>query len=369
MRLSTWVKGLCVPVALLCATSAGAAEIEDTLKAIQQQIDALKQQGKYTVNEGSLAIESWLLTSTAIDSTAEKIHRSVANYVKAPSADATKDDEFDEPEPEGREVLVVTAAEQLEFGQAAMMKSEIAALNHRLASACGCEGPSIAMESVPAVAIAGAIAGLLKSETQLDAIEQTVDATLLAAAVAARLPNAIVPSAAIAGDGGGALIGQFNRLVSIAEQARAKYDALPQAEKEKATRLKNALDQYDKFYDRVTTANDKGVVPIVLAARLHKLIENDPYVLRVNTEKAGGTLLKRTNVVTALGGESVFVSGGLVSSYQLTDPRTGKMIGAGVVTCRTTLTSLKRVQNASWRAQASMRTTDGRIEPAAICSP
>jgi hypothetical protein len=367
------MKGLCVPVALLCATSAGAAEIEDTLKAIQQQIDALKQQGKYTVNPGSVAIESWLLTSTAIESTADKIHGAVAGVIKndvpvvrGRTVETPEEDEpKDEPaQPAQRKILVVTGDEQLEFGQAAMMKTEITTLTHRLKSACGC-GEQVRALASPALAIAGAIVGLLKSDVQLDAVEQSVDAKLLAAAVAARLPDAAIPSAAIAGDGGGELIGLFNRLVSIAEQAREKYDKLPQAEKEKATRLKSALDYYDKFYDRVTTANDKGVVPIVLAARLHKLIENDPYVLRVNTEKAGGTLLKRTNVVTALGGESVFISGGLVSSYQLTDPTDGRMVRAGVITCRTTLTSLKRVQNASWRAM------DGRQSHGAkaICSP
>ena len=198
---------------------------------------------------------------------------------------------------------------------------------------------------------------------QLDAIKQEVPAALLAAAVANRLDHAFLPSAAIAGEHDAKLIRSFKNLMDAADEAQEKAAADEQDE------LKALLARYDSLTTRLLTPDKAGVAPLAFAARLQKLLQGDPYVLRVNTEKAGGTLLKRTNVVTAFGGESVFVSGGLVSSYQLTDPRTGEMIGAGVVTCRTTLTSLKRVQNASWQAQASIRTTDGRLEPAAICSP
>ncbi|HJU77300.1 MAG TPA: hypothetical protein VJ597_05160 [Sphingomicrobium sp.] len=347
MRLSTWMKGLCVPVALLCAASAGAAEIDDTLKAIQQQIDTLKQQGKYTVNEGSLAIESWLLTSTAIDSTAIAMKKSI-DVARATNPK--------------RPILVVSGTEPLDFSQVEMLQLEIDALTDRFRRLSDRGAVGIAeVSSVPA--LAGALIGLLKSDVQLEAIKQEVPAALLAAAVANRLDNAFLPSAAIAAEGDAKLIRSFKDLMDAADEAQQEAAADEQEE------LKALLARYDALTTRLLTPNAIGVAPLAFAARLQKLMQDDPYVLRVNTEKAGGTLLKRTNVVTALGGESVFVSGGLVSSYQLTDPRTGKMIGAGVVTCRTTLTSLKRVQEASWKAQASMRTTDGRIEPAAICSP
>ena len=76
-------------------------------------------------------------------------------------------------------------------------------------------------------------------------------------------------------------------------------------------------------------------------------------------------MLKRTNLLTAFGAETAFVSGGLVSSYQLTNPMTGVLIKAGIVTCRTTLTSLKRVQQGSWS------TYDGktRVPSTAVCEP
>jgi hypothetical protein len=340
------MKGLCVPVALLCATSAGAAEIEDTLKAIQQQIDTLKQQGKYTVNEGSLAIESWLLTSTAIDSTAISIKESI--------------DKTRQAQP-GRSILVVSGTEPLDFSQVEMLQLEIYALTNRFRRLSK-PGAETFAEAASVPAIAGAVIGLLKSDVQLDAIKQEVPAALLAAAVANRLDNAFLPSAAIAAESDAKLIRSFKDLMDAADEAQQKAGADEQED------LKALLARYDSLTTRLLTPDEAGIAPLAFAARLQKLMQGDPYVLRVNTEKAGGTLLKRTNVVTALGGESVFVSGGLVSSYQLTDPKNGEVVGTGVITCRTTLTSLKRVQNASWRAQASIRTTDGRIEPAAICS-
>jgi hypothetical protein len=365
MTLSTLVKGLCVPFALLCATSAGAAEIEDTLKAIQQQIDALNQKGKYTINSGAVAMETWLLTATAIDSTAGKIHDAVQ-----PKLIIRNDKGVVQGE---RRVLVATTSEALDFGQAAMMRLEMQALASRLEAACKCP---VQIESAAAFpALAGAVAGLLKTETELTAVDQTVDAKLLAAAVADKFDNAVLPTAAVAGPGDGQeepeLITDFNQLVRLADRAQRKHDDLAKkdkptdADKEQVKRLAGILERFNTFYTRVTSAGANGAVPLATAARLEEMLKDEAYVLRVNPEKAGGTVVKRTNLMTALGAESVFLTGGVVSSYQLTDPRTGKVIKAGVVTCRTALTTLKRVQGASWNSVNGRE----RQGPQAVCAP
>jgi hypothetical protein len=381
--------GLLASAVLLCVCSPASAAPEDTIKELQQQIDSLKQQqGKYTVGNGSLAIESWLLTSTALDSTADVIKTRVATamtgdanraldarikHIAALKQIAQQTGDPDPSETTARKILVITGAEPLDFSQVVMMDTEIHALTERLAAVCGCVTSSSTTGQHPFGGILlpaiGAAASILRSDTELTAVEQTVDAKLLAAAVAGKL-NAILPSSAIASGGSSRLIVAFKKLVDTADEAQVEYDKLsgnPKAtdpEKEKAAKLKVLLARYDAFYARVTTAKD-GIVPLAYAARLQDLMDGDPYVLRVNTEKAGGTLVKRTNVLTAFGAPSAFITAGLVSSYQLTDPVTGELIAAGIVTCRTTLTSLKRVQDESWQSFEGRR----RMGAKALCSP
>lgn len=356
MRFHRGIRRLCAAALLLCAGGSQAqAAPEDVVAGIQAEIEALKKKGTVTANPGSLAIESWLLTSTAIDSTAATIQEAVKSHAKT------------------RRVLVVAGSEELDFSRAAMMQLEIEALTERLAAVCQCRGPTgrrpIGINAVPPVIpMFGAIAGLLKSDTELTAIEQSVDAKLLAAAVAVRL-NAILPSTAVTADPRGKLISAFDKLVKQADEAQSVLDRLSAiasptpAQSAQKAKLGALLERYGAFYDRVTTANAAGAVPLIVAARLQNLSNGDTYILRVNTEKAGGTLVKRTNVLTALGAESVFISAGLVSSYQLTDPATGEVRRAGVITCRTTLTTLKRVQSGSWKNSQSPHTAK------ALCLP
>ena len=211
--------------------------------------------------------------------------------------------------------------------------------------------------AVPIAAIASLI-GLMKSETQLDAVSQTVDAKLLAAAVAGQLKNAVIPSAAISEVSDAALINSFENLMAAADEASNH------ASKDQLDELKTLITRYDALTSRLLTPDKEGIAPLAAAARLQSLNKNNPDVLRVNTEQAGGTLVKRTNLFTALGGEAVFISGGLVSSYRLTDPKTGDVVVAGVITCRTTLSSLRKVQEASWKSPQ----LGTNKEPVAVCS-
>lgn len=368
MRLSYFVTRLLASAILVCAIpAAGAEEAEkSTSDQLKQALDELKKlkenQPQQTVNAQALAIESWLLTSTAINSTASGIH------------DATKGDV-----PTGdRKLLVLAASEPLDFNQSDMLKLEMSSLSRRirLATATQCATRRQAnLESLDVpIAALGAVADLLKTETDLTAIDQTVDAKLLASAVAGKFTNAVIPSAAIAAKADSKLLGQFNDLVVLADTAQSVRDVLAKnekpsdCEKQKLENLKVVLGGFDKFYTRVTTADDKtSMVPIVLASRLDQILDQDPLVLRVNAEKAGGTLLKRKNLLTAFGAETAFISGGLVSSYQLTRPRTGELLKSGVITCRTTLTSLKRVQEGSWTSEKRLDATNPKSQPLAVC--
>ena len=42
------------------------------------------------------------------------------------------------------------------------------------------------------------------------------------------------------------------------------------------------------------------------------------------------------------------VSGGLIASYTITDPSKGKVLDSDVLTCRTTLSRLRPIQEGDW---------------------
>ena len=144
----------------------------DQIKAALDELKTLKSSQPQTVNTNTLAIESWLLTSTAIDATAARIHDAVARDI-------------------GKNSLVVLAGtEALESNQVGMMRTEMAPLSLRLAqaSAMKCTEKNLEMVSLPAaIGAASALVDLLKSQTELTAISQSVPAALLAASVSQQI--------------------------------------------------------------------------------------------------------------------------------------------------------------------------------------
>jgi hypothetical protein len=102
----------------------------------------------------------------------------------------------------------------------------------------------------------------------------------------------------------------------------------------------------------VTTPNDQGVVPLLSAARLADLRENDYPILRVHVDKAGGSLVNTKNIATTFGVDPLKVSGAVVASYIMTDPKTGFVTTAGILSCSTTLTSIRKVQDEPERIES-----------------
>jgi hypothetical protein len=274
-------------------------------------------------------------------------------------------------------VLVIGNADTLDFGAVAMFETEIESIAQQLTAALtapetrhhkGRFMPSIAPAAIiPAVT---AVAGMFRTDTEISPVAVTLDSRILTAAVARRVDNAILPGALVGAQVKSKLKDAFDALGTTAEKARverarlAATDPKDQA-KVKLDRLDAALKRYDGFFERVTTA-DKGVVPVVAASRLSALLAGQPLILRVNAEKAGGTLLKRTNLMTFFGADGVSISAGLVASYELTEPETGKVTASGVVSCRTGITKLKAVQDETWKPSVP-RGESAAAPPAAIC--
>jgi len=344
--------GLLASAVLLCGSSGA-------LQAADQSTSALGLptfEGKTTVGTGAISIEGTILASTAFD----KAGLEIANNVN--------------PSAKERSVIVLGSTDPLDFGVVAMFQEEMIAIDRQLQEArntpVSSKGAQVEIAPLEAAPIITSVAGLFRSDTDISAVEVNLDARVLTAAVASHVSNAFIPAARIGATVSSPLKDYFDRLAKLAELTRKERDELAITEpkgqaKTKLDRLDAALKRYDTFGQQATTA-DKGVVPLVAASRLSAMLKDNPLVLRVNAEKSGGTLLKRTNILTFFGADGVSISSGLVASYQLTDPSTGTIAAAGVVTCRTGITKLRAVQNDTW-GPVPVGGGTAANPPAAIC--
>lgn len=368
MRKCVSRAGLLAAAMFLCASQpVGAAD---------QQTSSLglpSFEGKRDIGAGSVNIESTMLASTAVDAAAAQIAQRVP--------------------PGTGNVIVLGGTDTVDFSQVAMISREIATIRAQFEQALKWptkpgKPPKKGQEfqemfAIPpaigaATSVLTGLAGLLRSDVELTGVDVTIPPRILAAAVAAKLgTRAFLPTEAVGLPANSSLITEFDGLTEQAAKARKAKEELAKvmkpspSEQTKLALLNAALEHYDQFFKRVTTGNDKGVVPIVEAARLAKMLENHPIVLRVNTDKAGGTVLKRTNIMTFFGADGVRISGGLVASFQATKPDDGSVVAAGVVTCRTALTTLRSVQDTTWkpsrRQDSETLAAGGPANLAAIC--
>ena len=345
--------GLLASAVLLCALSGGANAADQATSALGLPT----YEGKTTVGTGAIAIEGTMLASTAFDAAATEIATSV------------------NPSAHDRSVIVLGTADPLDFGVVAMFQTEMIAIAKQLQAArdtpTSSRGQVHTQVAIPAIVpVITSIAGLFRSDTDVSAVEVNLDSRVLTAAVASHVNNAFIPSARIGAEVASPLKDEFDALAILAQLTRKERDDLAITEpkgqaKTKLDRLDAALKRYDAFAQQATTA-DKGIVPLVAASRLSAMLKDSPLILRVNAEKSGGTLLKRTNILTFFGADGVSISSGLVASYQLTDPLTGTIAAAGVVTCRTGITKLRAVQNDTWGPVPVGGGTAAR-PPSAIC--
>lgn len=68
-----------------------------------------------------------------------------------------------------------------------------------------------------------------------------------------------------------------------------------------------------------------------------------PQVLRVDVEKAGGSLINRSNIFTQLGFNGLTISGGMIVTYRLVDPASGTVRLSNTLICHHPQRSLGQV--------------------------
>ncbi|UAL08697.1 hypothetical protein [Caulobacter segnis] len=221
----------------------------------------------------------------------------------------------------------------------------------------GLEAGEKAMGLGAAPAAIGAVLGAFKVDTEIQGVAVAAEDAAFVNAVATKLKTdtVIVPSeiAALPSTGKAppspeALMGGWNRLAAsqrALSDCRTRLAGKPESDPLTAqiAEIDRQLMRIDTFASDVTASSTDA--PSLLArARLAEAIPSNVKVLRVRVEHAGGSLIKRTTVLTAFGYPAIALTSGLVVSYRLTDPRTGKVLKSDLLVCRTARTRLGKVQ-------------------------
>lgn len=330
--------------------NARAAQINAEASLNKAKVDALALpsfSGATTLNAGAGGMEATILATAAVEAAADKIVEQTQKASK---------------------YIVLAGDEAIDFGIIGRQRVQMEAIRLLFLRANVPEkSVSALMNPALAIAAVSAAAGLLRAETTVTPIElNAISSRMLATAVAGNLrTNALLPSAPVfppEEEAGSdipwkqkTILQRLNTLIDMREAAAKMRKSLGEKPKPKAKALADLLDaataRFDTFLTKATSPDEKGSVPISEAARLEIMMKWSDRILRVYVEKAGGSLVNTKNLATTLGLDPVKVSGGLVASYTITNPIAGNVENAGVFYCRTTLTSLRKVQEANWSAK------------------
>lgn len=139
--------------------------------------------------------------------------------------------------------------------------------------------------------------------------------------------------------GGETLIKRFTGVrETLIPFADGKCDKIDEAIKKAAMTLLGRADGLAASKDGAPSLLDRAVQAESMLAG-----EGDLKVLRVDVDRAGGTLVNSSNIFTTLGLPGVTMRGGMVVSYRLTDPKDGKPKTSGLIICRVPQKLLKTI--------------------------
>ena len=104
--------------------------------------------------------------------------------------------------------------------------------------------------------------------------------------------------------------------------------------KSAADAAKAAVTLHDAFFNKLTTADDKGIVPLTSVIRdqpVAKGLLDGNYLLVTKLQKSGGGYYTKKNMWTLFGGMPLYHMGGVVVSYVLLNGKDGTVLVSGVV--------------------------------------
>ncbi len=269
----------------------------------------------------------------------------------------------------GKPIILLAGDEEVAWKASQFIRSQIDYRRRRLRELTDRIGtqPSVLM-SVDPILFSAAIttaAKLFGQTTTVSAVAVSADDNLLARSVTLHLSAARHPDALVYVAPENSLLSEFGNLQYYVRAANQRAKDLGSTDAAKNEPLKSQLSSFkeeiedaEKFADSLVAPDSKGNIPLYEAARYAGVLAGDAVIARVYSEYSGGSSVTKGNIGTFFGADPVKISGGLVASYSLSEPKTGAILTSGIVTCRTAFTSLRRVQDDSWR--------EGRHS---LCSP
>lgn len=330
-------------------------------EGFQAQIDALglpKTEGQTTVDGEGGKLEGWMLASSTLTEAAGAINKRAA----ARSA--------------GGPIVLLDGDDVLDFRAGQLLKSEADVLREahlKVFTAAGClagQSEKIGPASAPIAPLIGLVMSLLKTDTTISGFTlDSPDGALLNAIAGTNSGTYILPADLVATGTSGPSLTAIKELVGNSEEARIcrtmiAAAATSAAEKKRVAPILASLDalvtRTQSFLDAVS-ARKEGKPSRLDAAMIADVLMHDignTRVLRVHTEKAGGSILKRSNLFTALGAPAIGITGGAVISWRLSNPNSGKSLDGGILVCRTKLTNMNAIHAGRAKVDGSSCSTD-----------
>lgn len=185
------------------------------------------------------------------------------------------------------------------------------------------------------------IVGALKTDTEISGYTVDPGTQMLINAIVAESDIWRIPSEIVAVSGKSELLSSYAQIIG-----RTAYFAGGACEKKFEAIGKALLDRARTL----STPSEKGAPSALEKAVLIEAFARDATdfrILRVDVEKAGGTLINRSNIWTTIGFNGVTMSGGLVVTYRLVDPVNGKIEKADTLVCYSPSQSLRAIARSS----------------------
>lgn len=257
-----------------------------------------------------------------------------------------------------RPVILLAASEKQPWDDALTVKALVEFRANELATAMetwknGSSKEVLGLDGGASLVTAAitAAAKLFGQETTVTGVELNASDEFIMRALAGKIDRARRPNALLYVAPDNPLLTSFGKLQqNIRTASGFEAPKKPnETEKRNWKILQESLDASNKLSSALTTAKSDGTIPLFIAARYSKLLDGGALIARVHSDLAQGSSVNTKNLWTFLGADPLRVSGGLIASYTLTDPTTGDIKSADIVPCRTTFTSLKKVQSDTWR--------------------
>jgi hypothetical protein len=124
------------------------------------------------------------------------------------------------------------------------------------------------------------------------------------------------------------------KAVQAAEVHEKQTGTGAEEHKKAAKALREAVAFDERLFVKLTSADDKGTIPIVQVARertMRKELEAGALVLQATLHYQGGSQYTRKNMWTFFGARPYFHMGGTVVSYVLLEGKSGKVLASGLV--------------------------------------